>query len=259
MKIAVFVKSVPNPEQYDQIKLDPVRKTVVREGVESVLNGADLHAIELAMQLKESKGGTVTLISMGSSGAAVQLREGLSYGCDDAYLLSDRKFGGADSLATSYTLAKAAEKIGTFDLYLLGNASDDGATAHVPSQLGELMGLPHMTDVTGFEAESDTAVLVKKNMGRTVNTYRVTLPAVIGVDRKMNQVRHPNVRGIFSAKKKPLTTLTAVELADLDEKRLGLSGSPTQPGEYRDVEYGRQCRELESTAELLKVISGARR
>lgn len=259
MKIAVFVKSVPNPEQYDQIRLDPVRKTVIREGVESVLNGADLHAIELAMQLKEAKGGTVTLISMGPSGASVQLREGLSYGCDDAYVISDRKFGGADSLATSYTLAKAVEKIGTFDLYLLENASDDGTTAHVPSQLGELLELPHMTDVTGFEAESDKAVLVKKSVGKSVNTYRITLPAVIGIDRKLNQVRHPNVRGIFSAKKKPLVTLTTEEMDALEEERLGLAGSPTQPGEYRDVEYGRQCKELESTAELLKVISGARR
>lgn len=259
MKIEVCVKSVPNPEQYDQIKLDPIRKTVIREGIESVLNGADLHAIELAVQLKEKQGGTVTLISMGPQSAAVQLREGLSYGCDEAYLVSDRKFGGADSLATSYTLAKTVEKIGIFDLILLGNASDDGATAHVPSQLGELLQLPHLTDVISFAAESDTSVLVKKNMGKAVNTYRVTLPAVIGVDRKLNQVRHPNVMGIFSAKNKPLTTITAAELDDLDESRLGLAGSPTQAGAYRDVQYGRQCDELEDVTELLQVINRIRR
>lgn len=259
MKIAVCMKAVPNSEQYDKIRLDPVRKTVVREGIDSVINSADLHAIELAMQLKQAKGGTVTLISMGPPDAASKLREGLSYGCDDAYLISDRKFGGADSLATSYTLAKAIEKIGAFDLILLGNASEDGATAHVPSQLGELLGLPHLTDITAFALENDQTARVKKPVGSGIAEFSVTLPAVLGVDRRLNKVRHPNVMGIFSAKNKPLTTWTFADLADLEENRIGLVGSPTQPGEYRSVEYGRSCTELDNAAALLQIIQKARR
>lgn len=259
MKIAVCIKAVPNSEQYDKIRLDPVKKTVVREGIDTVINSVDLHAIELAMQLKQAHGGTVTLISMGPANAVPKLREGLSYGCDDAYLVSDRKFGGADSLATSYTLAKAIEKIGAFDLILLGNASEDGATAHVPSQLGELLGLPHLTDVTAFTLADEHTARVKKPVGRGTAEFSVALPAVFGVDRRLNKVRHPNVMGIFSAKNKPLTTLTAADLDGLDEERLGLAGSPTQPGEYRSVEYGRSCVELENAAALLQTIQKARR
>jgi len=259
MKIAVCMKAVPNSEQYSNIKLDPVKKTVIREGIDTVINAADLHAIELAVQLKEKYGGKIILVSMGPPNTEPKLREGLSYGCDEAYLLSDRKFGGADSLATSYTLAKALEKIGPFDLILLGNASEDGATAHVPSQLGTLLGLPHLTDVTAFSLEDGKSALVKKPTGSGTAQFRVELPAVFGIDRRLNQVRHPNVMGIFSAKNKPLTVLTAADFDDLDESRLGLSGSPTQAGEYRDVAYGRKCEELGSASELLQVIHGARR
>ena len=125
LNIAVCMKVVPNPDQYDRIQLDPVTKTLVRAGVDSVINSADLHAIELALQLKGQYGGKITLVSMGPGGIEPQLREGLSYGCDAAVLVSDRKFGGADSLATSYTLAKTVKKLGGFDLILLGNASDN--------------------------------------------------------------------------------------------------------------------------------------
>lgn len=259
MKIAVCIKAVPNSEQYDKIRLDPVKKTIVREGMESVINAADLHAIELAMQLKQAHGGTVSLISMGPPSAEQKLREGLSYGCDEAWLISDRKFGGADALATSYTLAKAIEKIGAFDLILLGNVSEDGATAHVPSQLGELLGLPHLTDVTAFSLENEMTVHVSKPIGSSTAAYAVTLPAVFGIDRRLNRVRHPNVMGIFSAKNKPLTILSAADIPGLDESRLGLSGSPTKAGEYRSTEYGRTCAALENAGALLQALQKARR
>lgn len=259
LNIAVCMKVVPNPDQYDRIQLDPLRKTLIRTGVNSVINSADLHAIELALQLKAQYGGKITLISMGPNSIEPQLREGLSYGCDAAVLVSDRKFGGADSLATSYTLAETVRKLGGFDLILLGNASEDGATAHVPSQLGELLDLPHITDVTVFETESENSVRVKKTVSGAAHEYRVTLPAVFGVTRRLNKVRHPSVMGIFGAKNKPLTILTAADFDGLDESRLGLTGSPTQPGEYRNVAHSRTCQELNSASELLKVIHMVRR
>lgn len=258
LNIAVCMKVVPNPEQYDRIQLDPVTKTLIRTGVDQVINSADLHAIELALQLKAQYGGKITLISMGPDSIEPQLREGLSYGCDAAVLVSDRKFGGADSLATSYTLAETVRKLDGFDLILLGNASEDGATAHVPSQLGELLDLPHITDVSVFESENEASVRVKKMVGGAVHEYRVALPAVFGVTRRLNKVRHPSVMGIFGAKSRPLTTLTAADFEGLDESRLGLKGSPTQPGEYRTVAHSRACKELNSAAGLLKVISMVR-
>lgn len=259
MNIIVCVKSVPNSEQYDKIKLDPVRKTVIRDGIDAVVNPADLHAIELAVQLKQAHGAKVTLLSMGPPSAAAQLRNALAYGCDEAYLVSDHKFGGADSLATAYTLTKAVEKIGVPELVLLGSVSEDGATAHVPSQLGELLGLPHVTDVTAFELVDGDAAQVEKPTEEGVAAFTVGLPAVFGVDRRLNKVRHPNVMGIFGAKSKPLTTLTAEDFDNLDEGRIGLSGSPTQPGEYRDVSYGRTCAELKDAGQILRIIQEARR
>lgn len=259
LKIAVCIKVVPNPDQYNLIQLNPETKTLIRSGVDSVINSADLHAIELALQLKATYGGRITLISMGPNSIEPQLREGLSYGCDEAVLVSDRKFGGADSLATSYTLAETVRKLGGFDLILLGNASEDGATAHVPSQLGELLELPHITDVSAFEVENETCVRVKKEVGGAIHEYRVSLPAVFGVTRRLNKVRHPSVMGIFGAKNKPLVTLTAADFDGMDESRLGLTGSPTQPGEYRNVTHSRTCKELSGVAELLKVISMVRR
>lgn len=260
MKIAVCLKVSPNPDQYNLIKLDPETKTLVRSRVDSVISSTDLHAIELALQLKAKFGGKISLISMGPPSNDRQLREGLSYGCDDAWLLSDRKLGGADALATSYTLSKGIEKAGGFDLVLLGNASDDGSTAHVPSQLGEWLSLPHITDVIGFEMEEPGHALVKKELDNGVNEYKITLPAVIGVTKRLNKVRHPSVMGIFQAKNKPLTVLSAAELDGLDESRIGLAGSPTQAAGYRDVAFGRECVEIEGSdaekaAELVKILS----
>lgn len=259
MKIAVCVKVAPNPDQYNLIRLDPETKTLVREGVDSVISSTDLHSIEAAIQIKEKLGGTITLISMGPPSNEKQLREGLSYGCDDAVLVSDRALGGADALATSYTLAKAIEKCGGFDLVLLGNASDDGSTAHVPSQLGEWLGLPHITDVISLEV-SEGSVLAAKELDGGVNTYKVALPTVIGVTKRVNKVRHPSVMGIFSAKKKPMITLTAADLDGLDESRIGLAGSPTQAEGYHEASFGRECveiegSEVEKSAEVVRVLN----
>lgn len=265
LNIAVCMKVTPDPDKYNQISLDPVTKTLVRSGIDSVISGTDLHAIELALQLKSKFGGKVTLISMGPDNNEKQLREALGYGCDAAVLLSDRKLGGADALATSYTLSKGIEKMGGYDLVLLGNASDDGSTAHVPSQLGEWLGLPHVTDVIAAEMADESSIQVKKEVEGAVNTYKVTLPAVLGVTKRLNTVRHPNVMAIFAAKNKPFTKLTAADLPELDEGRIGLAGSPTQAVGYLDADFHRDCVEItgesaaEKAAELLRIVLTAKK
>ncbi len=258
-KIAVCIKSVPDPDLYGSITLDPVTKTLRREGVKSVVNPADKHAIELAIQLKEQFGATVTLLSMGPDSAQRELREGLSYGADAAFLLSDRKFGGADSLATSYVLAQGLEKAGPFDLILTGNESADGATTHVPSQIGEWLGLPHIMDVVGVDWREDHCAVVRKRAEGRYYDYQVQLPAVIAVVPEINQVRIPGVKGILSAKKKPLTVWTAEDFPEMDMRYVGLGGSPTQNGELHEASYGRQATQLsgspdEIAAEICRII-----
>lgn len=264
LNIAVCVKVAPNPDQYNQIKLDPETKTLIREGIDSVISTTDLHALELALQLKAEFGGKITVVNMGPPSNEKQLKEALGYGCDEAVLISDRKLGGADALATSYALFKGIETLGNFDLVLLGNISDDGSTAHVPSQLGEWLGLPHITDVISFEMDNEKTALVSKEIEGGVNRYRVTLPAVIGVTKRLNTVRHPNVRDIFAAKRKPYTVLTAEDLVDLDENLIGLAGSPTQAVGYHDADFHRDCVEItgepsEQAAELIRVISSLKK
>ncbi len=261
LNIGVCMKVVPDPEKYHLMRMDPETKRLIRDGVESVIGSADLHAIEMALQIKEKFGGEITLISMGIPSNEKQLREGLGYGCDKAVLISDRKLGGADALATSYSLAKGIEKLGGFDLVLLGNASDDGATAHVPTQVGEMLGVPHITDVQEYEMNDESSITVSKQLGNLKNTYKVALPAVLGVTKRINKVRHPSVMQIFAAKNKPLDTLTAADLDDLDETRIGLDGSPTRTVGYEEADFHRECIEItgdasEKAAEILKIIQG---
>ena len=135
MKTLVFVKQVPNT---DDVKLDPKTGNLQREGVTSILNPLDANAIECALQLKEKFGGTVAAVTMGPPQAEDVLKKALALGCDEAYLLSDRAFGGADTLATSYTLAKAAEKIGNYDLLLFGKHAVDGDTAQTGPRLSSV-------------------------------------------------------------------------------------------------------------------------
>ena len=142
MKILVFVKQVPDT---DDVKLDPKTGNLKREGVQSMINPLDANAIEAAVQLKEKYGGTVAAISMGPPQAEDMLKKALALGCDEAYLLSDRAFGGADTLATAYTLAKAAEKIGDYDLLLFGRHAVDGDTAQTGPATAAYLNVPQIT------------------------------------------------------------------------------------------------------------------
>lgn len=248
MKIAVCVKSVPDPDYYDQIIIDPETKVLVREGIPTIINTSDKHAIEEALRIKERVGGEITTISMGPPMAKQQMLESLAMGADRAYLVSDRKVGGADTLATSYTLSKAIEKTGPYDLVLLGNESADGATAHVPSQLGEWLGMSHAANVVEMK-EEDGAFIVTRRLDDGFAKYRLKSPAVIGVSQRINKVRLTNALAILKAKKKPLEILSADDLGDIDEKYLGLKGSPSQNGDLHTVEAGKDCVMIEAEDE----------
>lgn len=257
MNIAVCIKSVPDPEYYEKITIDPVSKRLVRDGIPAVINEADLHAMEAALRLRETCGGEITVVSMGPPAAKKQLIEALAMGADRAYLISDRKVGGADSLATSYTLAKTLQTSGTYDVIFTGSESADGATAHVPSQLGVWLGVTHATNVV--DVKWDNGLVVTKQFENGRAKYRLTTPCVVGITSKANEVRFNNVWDIIAATKKPVTVYAASDLRGLDENRLGLPGSPSQNGEVEAIEANKECvmltgTESEIAAQIVDII-----
>ena len=215
MKIAVCVKSVPDPEFYEKITLDPATKRLVRDGIPAVINEADKHALEAALRLKETAGGEITVVSMGPPAAKKQLMEALAMGADRAFLISDRKVGGADTLATSYTLGQLLKKTGTYDVILAGNESADGSTAHVPSQLGIWLGAAHAANVTEVSCDQK-GILITKQLEEGLARYRLKTPCVVAVTSKANDVRFSDVRMILKAKEKELVVYSADDLGNLD-------------------------------------------
>ncbi len=252
LNIAVCMKPVPDPDKYNLLKIDPVTKRLVREGIPTIINPSDKNALEAALKIKEKLGGKVVVISMAPPNGVDKLKECLAMGADEAYLLSDMAFGGADTWATSYTLMKGLEKIGQFDLVLAGHDSADGATSHVPSQLGEWMDYTHIAGVQNIEVEDATKAIVKRRIENGYIEYEVGFPAVIAVERGSNVPRFISAMGIIKAKNKPLVVYGLNDL-DVDKEKLGLVGSPTQPGEMYTMELKRESTQIEGEPEEIAV------
>lgn len=222
MKILVFVKQVPDT---DDVKLDPKTGNLRREGVQSMINPLDANSIEAAMQLKEKYGATVVAISMGPPQAEDVLKKALALGCDEAYLLSDRAFGGADTLATAYTLAKAAEKIGDYDLLLFGRHAVDGDTAQTGPATAAYLGIPQITLASSIDVQ-DGWVVCDRALEDSVQRVRAKLPALVTVCAEINTPRYPTPINIMKALKKPREIWNA-EALGADTARTGIPGSPS--------------------------------
>lgn len=222
MKILVFVKQVPDT---DDVQLDPKTGNLRREGVRSILNPLDLSAVEAALQLKAKHGGTVCAVCMGPPQAEDALKKALGMGCDEAYLLSDRAFGGADTLATSYTLAKAAEKIGGYDLLLFGRHAIDGDTAQTGPAVAAQLGIPQITLASSIAVE-DGWVRCERKLGELRQTVRARLPALVTVCGDINKPRYATPINIMKASKKPRCTWSADDLL-CERAKIGMAGSPS--------------------------------
>ena len=222
MKILVFVKQVPDTVD---VKIDPKTGNICRDGVQSTVNPYDMNAIEAALQIKESTGATICAVSMGPPQAMAVLDHALAMGCDECYLLSDRAFGGADTLATGYTLAKAAEKIGDYDLLLFGKCATDAETAQTAPIVAEFLGVPQVTLADSLEIKDGWAYC-RRDMGTFYQDVKVKLPAMVSVTENINSPRFPTAKGILSRKKKPHYTWDAVA-AECDTTRTGAAGSPS--------------------------------
>lgn len=224
MNLIVCIKQVPNTTE---IRIDPVTNTLIREGVESVLNPFDAYAIEEAVRIKETHGGTITAISMGPPQVESTLREAVSLGVDNIILLSDRRFAGADTWATSLSLAAAIKKIGEYDLILTGQQAIDGDTAQVGPGIAAHLNLPQTCFVRKIEAIDCYKVTLQRLMEDGFDRIEMKLPAVISVVKEINTPRLPSLRGKKNAKSVELKIWNCEDLA-LDEKEVGLNGSPTQ-------------------------------
>ncbi|MFZ5764591.1 MAG: electron transfer flavoprotein subunit beta/FixA family protein [Thermodesulfobacteriota bacterium] len=223
MKIIVCMKQVPDAKD---VRLDPKTNTLSREGVQSIINPFDRHALEEAVRVKEQLGGTVTALTMGPPQAAEILREAVSCGADDAVLVSDRAFAGADTLATTYTLAAVIRKIGGADLIFCGKQAIDGDTAQVGPGLAVRMNMPYITCVRKVVEADSRSFVVERLMDDGYDEVEVPLPALFTVVKEINEPRLPSLKGKMKAKKLEITTMTAADI-DADVNQLGLKGSPT--------------------------------
>lgn len=224
MNIIVCIKQVPDAKD---VRLDPVTNTLAREGVQSIMNPYDQHAVEEAVRLKEELGGTVTVLSMGPPQAEEVLRQALSCGADHAVLVSDRAFAGADTWATSYTLAKAVRKIGDFDLILCGKQAIDGDTAQVGPGLAIQLEIPFVTCIQKIREATDQELVMERMMDDGFDVLAVPCPALLTVVKDINVPRVPSLKGKMKAKKAEIKVLSAADVG-ADPDKIGLAGSPTQ-------------------------------
>lgn len=222
MKIIVCIKQVPDTTE---IKIDPVKGTLIREGVPSIMNPDDKGGLELALRMKEQYGAEVTVITMGPPQADLILREAFAMGADRAILLTDRKFAGADTLATSYALAGAIRTM-EYDLIIAGRQAIDGDTAQVGPEMAEHLGLPQVSYVTDARKEGDK-LIVRKESEESVQTLEVEGPCVLTVLASAFPARYMSVAGIMEAYEREVE-LWSADRIDVDEERLGLKGSPTK-------------------------------
>ncbi len=223
MNIIVCIKQVP---KVTDVKWDKKTGSLIRKGVPSIINPNDENAIEAALQLKEQYGGKVTVISMGPSQVKKALREALAMGVDDVVQLTDKKFAGADTWVTAYTLGLAIKKIGKFDLILCGKEVLDGMTAQVGPQLAEYLDLPQLTYAVDIKIDNETA-RIKQKFDDVLRVVEAPMPALITVETEINIPRIAPVDKIMDAFTKDIPVLKADDIKGEDDK-LGLKGSPTK-------------------------------
>ncbi|TWH47880.1 electron transfer flavoprotein subunit beta/FixA family protein [Sporomusa sp. KB1] len=224
MDILVCVKQVPDTSE---IRIDPVTNTLIRSGVPSIVNPFDANALEAAVQLKEAHGGSVTVISMGPQQAKNALKECISLGADKAVLISDRLFGGSDTLATSYILANAIKKLGKFDLILCGKQAIDGDTGQVGPEIAEHLGIAQLTYVAKLEVKGEV-ITVQREHDEGYEIVEAKLPAVVTVVKSINKPRYPSIKSKLAANKAVIDVITAADLPEINIEKIGLKGSPTK-------------------------------
>ncbi len=224
MKIIVPIKQVP---ETSNVKMDPETGTVIRAGVETVVNPLDLYALEAALALKERFGGTVAVVSMGPPQAIKALKEAVAMGCDEAILVSDRKFGGSDTWATSYTLAQAIRKIGGYDLIIAGERATDGDTAQVGPGIASWLDIPVASYVARIEGIADSRIKLERLVEDGYQILSLPLPCLLTVVKEIASPRLPTLDGKIRSRQMQIPVYST-ENMELEPSALGLKGSPTK-------------------------------
>ncbi len=225
LDIIVGIKWVPNTTS---VNIDPKTGTLIREGIPSVVNPHDLTAVEMALRLKDKYGGTVTAISMAPPSAISGLEHVIGMGVDRGILASDRAFAGADTLATSYVLAKVIEKIEKYDLVIMGHETIDSSTAHIGAQVASWLKLPYIYYATDIEYEENKeSIKVKRILENAYEIYRIKLPAVVSIAMHTFEPRRIKVSNKLKAKLENVIEIWTSKDLNLDINCAGLRGSPT--------------------------------
>ncbi len=224
MNIVVCIKQVPGTTQ---VKINPETGTLIRDGVEAVVNPFDEYAIEEAIRIKEKVGGVVKVITMGPPQADAALRTAISMGADEGILVSDRAFAGSDTWATSYTLSKAIQTLGQVDLIICGKQAIDGDTAQVGPGVAEMLNIPFVAWVRKIEEITSSSIKVQRLMEEGYDLVEMPLPGLITVVKEINTPRMASLKGKMKAKSAQIVKIDAASM-QVDPDRLGLKGSPTQ-------------------------------
>lgn len=224
MDILVAIKQVPDT---DKVRMDPETGTMVREGVDTIVNPLDLYAIELAIRLKEKHGGRVTAFTMGPPAADKALKEAIAMGCDAGVLVTDRAFAGSDTWATSYTLSRAVVKMGHYDLILAGERATDGDTGQVGPCLASWLDIPVLTYVGSIESSDERRIMARRLVEEGYQRVRVDLPCLLTVVKEVANPRLPTLRGKKFARQTKIEIYAAADLG-AEPAFLGLKGSPTK-------------------------------
>ena len=224
MNIIVCIKQVPNTTD---VKINPETNTLIREGVESIINPFDTYALEEGIRLKERFGGKVTVLTMGPPQAESALREAVSLGADEVVLVSDRRFAGSDTWATSYTLAQSIKKIAEYDIIICGKQASDGDTAQVGPGISTHLEIPQVTYVKKIEEIEEKKAVVERMTEEGFEIIETPLPVLLTVVKEINDPRLPSLKGKMRAKKCEIITWNADDIeASLND--IGLDGSPTR-------------------------------
>jgi len=257
MEILVAIKQVPDT---DKVRMDPVTGTVIREGVDSIINPLDLYAIETALRIKEQHGGLVTVFSMGPPAAEKALKEAIAMGCDNGILITDKAFSGSDTWATSYVLSRAVNLIGHYDIILAGERATDGDTGQVWPCLAAWLGIPVLTYVGSLEVQNNSKVIARRLIEDGYQNVEAELPCLVTVVKEIAVPRLPTLRGGKTARQTKLTIFNASDLG-ADSNFLGIAGSPTKvakifyPKITRNGVMIKASNEMECEAAIDKLIA----
>ncbi len=240
MRIIIPIKQVPETRA---VKLDQTTGTVIRKGVESIVNPLDLYAIEAALRLKEEYGGDTVAVSMGPPQAEAALKEALSMGVDRAVLVSDRAYAGSDTWSTSVVLAAAIEKLGDFDLVICGERATDGDTGQVGPELAARLGLPVASYINRIRKIDNRVCLANRLLEDGVEQLRISLPTLLTVVKEVGEPRLPTLDGKIRARQTVIEVYTQAELR-LPADEVGLNGSPTRVVKIFRPAIARQCEKV---------------